>query len=47
LKIDIERVKNELIQCSQSFGSSGKEVIYEFLYNKTLAAGESLFSEKV
>lgn len=45
--MDMEKVKQEMLQNIQAYGSSAKEFIYEFLYNKTMAAGESLFSEKV
>jgi len=47
LKIDLEKVRQELMQNMQSFGSAAKEFVYEFLYTKTLAAGEALFSDKV
>lgn len=47
LKVDIEKVRQELMQNMQSFGSAAKEHIFEFLYTKTLAAGEALFSDKV
>lgn len=47
LKADIEKLKQECLQNLKQFGGNAKECIMEFLYQKTMQIGETLFMDKV